>query len=85
MLRRKPRQSGVSLIEALVVFAALNSVLSLAYYAPLINALYRLEPSPAVRAGQPLPPQRSVKPERRIRASAGDDQRCDQERHQHRE
>jgi proton-translocating NADH-quinone oxidoreductase chain N len=42
-------------IGALVVFAALNSVLSLAYYAPLINAVYRLEPSPAVRAGRAMP------------------------------
>jgi proton-translocating NADH-quinone oxidoreductase chain N len=35
----------------LVVFAALNSVLSLAYYAPLVNAMYRKEPSDAVREG----------------------------------
>ncbi len=42
-------------IEALVVFAALNSVLSLAYYAPLVNALYRQKPSDAVQAGNPLP------------------------------
>lgn len=41
-------------IEALVVFAALNSVLSLAYYAPLVNALYRRTPSAAVQHGQPL-------------------------------
>jgi formate hydrogenlyase subunit 3/multisubunit Na+/H+ antiporter MnhD subunit len=43
------------LVEALVVFAALNSVLSLAYYAPLVNAVYRLEPSPRVRRGAPMP------------------------------
>jgi proton-translocating NADH-quinone oxidoreductase chain N len=43
------------LMTALVVFAALNSVLSLAYYAPLVNALYRQQPSSAVRRGQPLP------------------------------
>jgi NADH:ubiquinone oxidoreductase subunit 2 (subunit N) len=42
-------------IMTLVVFAALNSVLSLAYYAPLVNAMYRQEPSPAVQAGAPLP------------------------------
>jgi proton-translocating NADH-quinone oxidoreductase chain N len=42
-------------IYALVVFAALNSVLSLAYYAPLVNAVYRQQPSPAVQRGQPLP------------------------------
>lgn len=42
-------------IEALVIFAALNSVLSLAYYAPLVNALYRRAPSNAVQHGQPMP------------------------------
>jgi formate hydrogenlyase subunit 3/multisubunit Na+/H+ antiporter MnhD subunit len=41
-------------IDALVVFAALNSVLSLAYYAPLVNAMYRQEPSATVQRGQPL-------------------------------
>jgi proton-translocating NADH-quinone oxidoreductase chain N len=38
-------------VEALVIFAALNSVLSLAYYAPLVNRMYRHEPSAAVRDG----------------------------------
>ena len=42
-------------IELAVVFAALNSVLSLAYYAPLVNAMYRLEPSTRVRQGKRLP------------------------------
>ncbi|MBN1201095.1 MAG: hypothetical protein JXJ20_04490 [Anaerolineae bacterium] len=42
-------------IEALVVFAALNSVLSLGYYAPLVNRVYRLEPSEIVRQGKPMP------------------------------
>jgi formate hydrogenlyase subunit 3/multisubunit Na+/H+ antiporter MnhD subunit len=42
-------------IAALVVFAALNSVLSLAYYAPLVNAVYRAQPSPAVRDGRAMP------------------------------
>jgi len=42
-------------IGALVVFAALNSVLSLAYYAPLVNAMYRHKESAAVQAGKPLP------------------------------
>lgn len=37
----------------LVVFAALNSVLSLGYYAPLVNRMYRRQPSPAVQAGKP--------------------------------
>ncbi len=44
-----------TLIELLVLFAALNSVLSLAYYAPLVNALYRRKPSKAVQKGQPMP------------------------------
>jgi proton-translocating NADH-quinone oxidoreductase chain N len=38
-----------------VGFAALNSVLSLAYYAPLVNQVYKREPSTAVTAGQPVP------------------------------
>ena len=42
-------------IDLLVIFAALNSVLSLAYYAPLVNAVYREQPSEAVLAGKPLP------------------------------
>ncbi len=36
---------------ALVIFAALNSVLSLGYYAPLVNRMYRHEPSSLVQAG----------------------------------
>jgi proton-translocating NADH-quinone oxidoreductase chain N len=40
--------------QVLVIFAALNSVLSLAYYAPLINAMYRHNPSKAVEGGAPL-------------------------------
>ena len=49
-------QTRVLWIELVVVFAALNSVLSLAYYAPLVNSMYRLEPSARVRQGklQPL-------------------------------
>jgi len=35
----------------LVVFAALNSVLSLGYYAPLVNRIYRRKPSVAVQNG----------------------------------
>jgi len=42
-------------IAGLVVFAALNSVLSLGYYAPLVNALYRREPSAAVQRGAAVP------------------------------
>ncbi|HSB81156.1 MAG TPA: proton-conducting transporter membrane subunit [Candidatus Methylomirabilis sp.] len=43
------------LIASLVIFAAMNSVLSLAYYAPLVNAVYRKEPSLAVTRGAALP------------------------------
>ena len=42
-------------IIAVVAFAALNSVFSLAYYAPLVNAFYRCEPSEVVLSGQRLP------------------------------
>lgn len=42
-------------ILALVIFAALNSVVSLAYYAPLVNAMYRRRPSAAVAGGRALP------------------------------
>lgn len=41
-------------IMALMVFMALNSVLSLAYYAPLVNMMYRSSPSQAVTAGKPI-------------------------------
>jgi proton-translocating NADH-quinone oxidoreductase chain N len=45
------RSAGV---EALVIFAAVNSVLSLAYYAPLVNRMYRRDASPLVAAGRPV-------------------------------
>jgi proton-translocating NADH-quinone oxidoreductase chain N len=38
----------------LVIFAGLNSVLSLAYYAPMVNRLYRRAPSPSVLNGKPV-------------------------------
>src|SRR6266496_23042 len=41
-------------IVALMIFMALNSVLSLAYYAPLVNMLYRKQASAKVDAGKPL-------------------------------
>jgi multicomponent Na+:H+ antiporter subunit D len=44
-----------ALIAGLVIFAALNSVLSLAYYAPLVSAVYRKAPSAAVLHGAALP------------------------------
>jgi len=42
-------------IIGVVAFAALNSVFSLAYYAPLVNAVYRCEPSAIVLSGKRLP------------------------------
>jgi proton-translocating NADH-quinone oxidoreductase chain N len=39
----------------LVVFMAINSVISLGYYAPLVNRMYRREPSEAVQKGRPSP------------------------------
>lgn len=42
-------------IIALMVFMALNSVLSLGYYAPLVNLMYRKSPSEKVMLGKPLP------------------------------
>ncbi len=42
-------------ILLLTGFAALNSVLSLAYYVPLVSVLYRKQPSAAVTGGSPLP------------------------------
>jgi proton-translocating NADH-quinone oxidoreductase chain N len=47
--------TGNAVIEGLVVFAGLMSVLSMAYYVPLVNAMYRQEASEAVKAGKPLP------------------------------
>jgi proton-translocating NADH-quinone oxidoreductase chain N len=39
----------------LVAFAALNSLLSLAYYLPLVNALFRQQLSQEMESGRPLP------------------------------
>lgn len=44
-------ETGNGWIIALVIFAALNSVLSLGYYAPLVNRLYRHEIGESVQAG----------------------------------
>jgi proton-translocating NADH-quinone oxidoreductase chain N len=41
-------------IIVLMIFMALNSVLSLGYYAPLVNLMYRKEASPKVIAGKPI-------------------------------
>jgi proton-translocating NADH-quinone oxidoreductase chain N len=47
-------QTRVPWVMALMIFMALNSVLSLGYYAPLVNMMYRREPSAPVLAGKPL-------------------------------
>jgi formate hydrogenlyase subunit 3/multisubunit Na+/H+ antiporter MnhD subunit len=47
--------SGNGWIMGLVLFAALNSVISLGYYAPLVNAMYREKPSAEVSHGKPIP------------------------------
>jgi NADH:ubiquinone oxidoreductase subunit 2 (subunit N) len=47
-------QTQNSLIIILMVFMALNSVMSLGYYAPLVNLMYRKEPSKRVLEGKPL-------------------------------
>jgi proton-translocating NADH-quinone oxidoreductase chain N len=46
-------QSGASI--ALMVFAGLNSVLSLGYYAPIVNRLYQQSPSEVVEKGGHIP------------------------------
>ena len=57
-------QAGALLQDGLVlfvvVFAGLNSVLSLAYYAPLVNLIYRKEPSEAVMEGLAVPTSMSI-------------------------
>jgi proton-translocating NADH-quinone oxidoreductase chain N len=47
--------TGRAAIEGLVVFAGLMSVMSMAYYVPLVNAMYRQETSAAIMAGKALP------------------------------
>ncbi len=53
-------QSQNPWIIGLVIFAALNSVLSLAYYAPLINTMYRQKPSKSVQNGMRMPVMMAV-------------------------
>ncbi len=45
-------QNAIAIV--LMIFLALNSVLSLGYYAPLVNRMYRQKPSPQVEAGVPV-------------------------------
>lgn len=48
-------QSGEPWIFAAVIFMALNSVLSLGYYAPIVNLLYQRDQSQLVLAGKRVP------------------------------
>lgn len=48
-------QTQNTVILLLMAFLGLNSVLSLGYYAPIVNRMYRNEPSAAVVAGQAVP------------------------------
>jgi NADH:ubiquinone oxidoreductase subunit 2 (subunit N) len=48
-------RAGSPIAVALVIFAVLNSLLSLGYYAPLVSAMYRHEPSAAVIGGARVP------------------------------
>ena len=41
--------------DVVILFAGLNSVLSLAYYAPIINRMYRNEASELVKQGGKVP------------------------------
>ena len=47
--------TGNPVAIALVVFAVLNSLLSLGYYAPLVSTMYRQKPSDVVAAGARVP------------------------------
>jgi multicomponent Na+:H+ antiporter subunit D len=48
-------QTGNTIMAIVVVFALLNSLLSFAYYAPLVNIMYRKAPSAVVTAGARVP------------------------------
>jgi proton-translocating NADH-quinone oxidoreductase chain N len=48
-------RTGSPLLIGLVIFALLNSLLSLGYYAPLVSVMYRREPSAAVSDGARVP------------------------------
>lgn len=48
-------QSGDGWVMGLIIFAALNSVLSLGYYAPIVNMLYRQKMGDVVQQGEAIP------------------------------
>jgi NADH:ubiquinone oxidoreductase subunit 2 (subunit N) len=47
-------------LMGLVIFAALNSVLSLAYYAPVVNMMYRQKMGQVVEGGSSIPLTMSI-------------------------
>ncbi|TLN23541.1 hypothetical protein FDZ74_03755, partial [bacterium] len=53
-------ETGNTVAILLVIFAALMSVLSLGYYAPIVNRLYRGQPSQKVLEGKPISPLMGV-------------------------
>ena len=48
-------QAGSPVAIALVIFAVLNSLLSLGYYAPIVSMMYRNAPSAVVVGGARVP------------------------------
>ncbi|HET6485442.1 MAG TPA: proton-conducting transporter membrane subunit, partial [Spirochaetia bacterium] len=53
-------RTGNPWMIALVVFALLNSLLSLGYYAPIVNIMYRHKPSAIVTEGARVPPAMAI-------------------------
>jgi formate hydrogenlyase subunit 3/multisubunit Na+/H+ antiporter MnhD subunit len=53
-------ETGNTIAVIVVIYAALNSVLSLGYYAPLVNRLYRGQPSRIVLEGKKVSPLMAV-------------------------
>lgn len=53
-------QGSNAWLMGLAIFAAFNSVLSLAYYAPVVNVLYRRKMSVVVEQGAPIPVSMSI-------------------------
>lgn len=53
-------ESSNVLMLLLATFIAFNSILSLAYYAPLVNRIYRRGQSTAVRLGSPIPASMTI-------------------------
>jgi len=47
-------------IIGVVIFAAINGVISIAYYAPIINRMYRLTPSPHIMKAKSITPSMKI-------------------------